>query len=93
MPAEDQDPPGVLSANLSRHFFRWWRLAWVPRDQPKCLSYGGGWIDGTTLKARLCLKDRWHTDSHAYDCVDNPIIEVTPNSFKAIIDFKPKETP
>lgn len=53
---------------LPVHFFEWLAL-----DGQKCLSFGGvsgyGYDDSgkAGVIIRICNKNRWHTDSHAYD--------------------------
>jgi hypothetical protein len=57
---------------------KYWRLRWQPRPHGElCMAYGGvGWdVAGSgemdlVHRPRVCAKDRWHSDSHAYDFVD-----------------------
>lgn len=51
--------------NLKARIFDWLSL-----DAQRCYAYGGLthiWDDGTTVGIRLCGKNRWHIDSHAYE--------------------------
>lgn len=50
-----------LLENLKVRFYDWLSL-----DEQRCLSFGGLGQDGNIVMVRVCEKNRWHIDSHAY---------------------------
>lgn len=59
---------------LPVHFFEWLAL-----DAQPCHAYGGHSAftkmpDPLDQQVRVCTKNRWHTDSHAYEYVKFPLV-------------------
>ena len=51
---------------------RWWLVEWGLRGivAGRCNAFGGVMPDG---RVRTCDKPRWHTDSHTYEFLTEPV--------------------